>query len=186
MSYTPGIYPSVTEILKPWSGFENVPPEVLELAGERGTAVHGVCAAEALGLFFEEDEVTAPFLKSFRLWLPCFEVVKVEFELIDPVYKYMGHPDLMGRFIGDKHLSIIDYKTPVAYSPIWRCQLAAYRQAARRAGYDVERVASLRLSREGKPPILNESTLTVDIDFQGFYHALKAHQFFSAIKRKEF
>ncbi len=41
------IYPSVTEVLQPWSDFSRIPPAVLEAAASRGTAAHQACEAIA-------------------------------------------------------------------------------------------------------------------------------------------
>ena len=187
MAHAPGIYPSVTQILAPWSDFSSVPPDVLAAASERGTRVHQVCLADAVGAWAVPDDVTGPYLESFRLWLPRVEVIAVEFEVINHTMKYMGHPDLAVRFKGDQGLSLIDLKTPRPYNPVWRAQLAAYKAAAiAMAKYDIERIASLRLSPEGKAPILNESTDTYAIDLNGFYNSLAAWKYFHGLKRKDF
>ena len=188
MAHTPGIYPSVTQILSPWSDFNSVPPDVLAAASERGTLVHQVCLAEAVGGWAVPDDVTAPYLESFCLWLPRVEVIAVEFEVINHTMRYMGHPDLTVRFKGDRGLSLIDIKTPRLYNPVWRAQLAAYRAAALTMPEyaDIERIASLRLSPEGKAPILNESSSTYAIDLNGFYNSLAAWYYFQGLKRKDF
>ena len=186
MAYAPGPYPSVTTILAPWSNFDSVPPEILAKAADRGTRVHAACHAEIKGLWAVPEIDVAPFLQSFRSWLPYFEVIESEFELIDSTLGYMGHPDILGRFKGDKGLTLIDLKTPIAFNPLWRAQLAAYKQLAGTNGYKVDRTASLRLSRKGRMPILNELTGHIGVDLAGFMSALEAWKYFNSLKKGEY
>jgi len=188
MTRKPGLYPSVTQILSPWADFSGVPPHVLAAASERGTRVHQACLTEAVGGWVMADELVAPYLASFQKWLPRVEVIAVEFEVTDHTMGYLGHPDLLVRFKGDQGYSLIDLKTPRVYNPIWRAQLAAYKGAALTMPEysNIQRLASLRLSPEGKPPILNESTATYALDLNGFYNSLAAWKYFQGLKRKEF
>ena len=49
MEEKPG-YTRVTEILSAFSGLNNVPKDILENAGRRGTKVHDICEAIVSGL----------------------------------------------------------------------------------------------------------------------------------------
>lgn len=172
--------PSVTRIIGPWADFSGIRPEVLAHASARGTAVHAACGALALGLWVPPvDEEVAPFVWSFQKWFPVVvEVVAVEVELIDLALGYCGHPDIICRIRGDKALALIDLKTPASKSPLWKAQLAAYKHLARRAGYDVQRVGSLRLKRDGGMPIFDEY-MDSATDLAGFLAALSAHRYFN-------
>ena len=176
--------PSVTQVLSPWADFGRVDPAVLERAALRGTAVHAACLAETTGFWAPPDPEIEPYVESFRLWRPRVEIIKAEFELADPVLSLYGHPDLLVRFAGDTALAIIDLKTPAAYNSIWRAQLAAYKYMAVKNGLDVVRVGSLRLQKDGRPPILNESTATYPRDLAGFIAALDAWLYFTALKER--
>lgn len=184
MAHKPGIYPSVTQILGPWSDFSGVDPAVLDRAAERGTRVHQSCLCEVRGLWSLPDTDIEPFLLSFRRWLPLVEVIDAEFELTDTALGLVGHPDLMVKFKGDSSLSIVDLKTPIQYNPIWRPQLAAYKYLAERNGHVISRICSLRLSRQGRSPILNESTGTYGHDLAGFMSALDAWKYFTRLKER--
>ena len=176
--------PTVTQILAPWSNFGAVPPDVLARAADRGTRVHAACLAEVTGLWVPPDPEVAPYLDSFRVWLPNVEVIKAEFELHDAELGFIGHPDLLVRFKGDKGLAIIDLKTPVAYSSMWRPQLAAYNHLAWQNSLPVRRTGTLRLKKDGKPPIFNESTATYGHDLAGFMSARDAWKYFNAPKER--
>ena len=172
--------PSVTSIIGPWADFSGIKPEVLAHASERGTKVHGACAALAMGLWVPPvDEELAPFIWSFQKWFPVVEqVVAVELELVDEALGFCGHPDIICRIRGDKGLALIDFKTPASKSPLWRAQLAAYKHLARKAGHDVQRVGSLRLKRDGSMPIFDEYRDSAT-DLAGFIAALNAHRYFN-------
>lgn len=185
MAQTHGTYPSVTRILAPWSDFSSVPPGVLENAANRGTRVHQACLCKVRGLWSMPESDVEPFLSSFLRWLPSVEVIDAEFELTDSALGLVGHPDLLVKFRGDSSLSIVDLKTPTQYNPIWRPQLAAYKYLAEHNGRVISRICSLRLSRQGRPPILNESTGTYGHDLAGFMSALDAWKYFTRLKERK-
>ncbi|MCL2029826.1 MAG: PD-(D/E)XK nuclease family protein [Deltaproteobacteria bacterium] len=176
--------PTVTQVLAPWADFGAIDPAVLARAARRGSAVHDACLAETTGIWVEPDDEAAPYLASFRLWLPNVEVIKAEFSLSDPALDLRGHPDLLVRFKGDASPAIIDLKTPAAYNPSWRPQLAAYKYLAVKSGMAVERIGALRLKKDGSPPIFTESTATYGRDLAGFMAALDAWRYFQALKER--
>ncbi len=173
--------PSVTAVISPWADFSGIAPEVLENAARRGTDVHRICGCIAQGVWFPEiPQDCAGFIESFRGWFPVVEeVVLSEGELSDAALGYCGHPDLICRIRGDRALTLIDFKTPATKSPLWRAQLAAYKHLAVVNGYEVERVGSLRLKRDGKAPIFDEYTGGSAMDLAGFVAALNCHRYFN-------
>lgn len=173
--------PSVTTVLAPYSDFSNVRPDVLEAASERGSMVHRACGAMAKGVWAPRvpDEY-AGYVESFSIWLhqAVEDVLLVEPELVHPVHGYCGHPDLIVRIKGDETYSLPDLKTPaVTYKP-WRVQLAAYRELSEANGYPIGRVFSVRLKKNGKPPIINEYTSSMTGDFSIFLSCLNVWKFF--------
>lgn len=172
--------PSVTSILQPWADFSGIAPDVLENAARRGTAVHRICGCITQGLWFPEiPEDCTGFVESFRSWFPVVEeVVLSEGELADTALGYCGHPDLICRIRGDRTLALIDFKTPASKNPLWRAQLAAYKRLAVVNGYEVARVGSLRLKKDGGRPIFDEYTDSAT-DLAGFVAALNAHRYFN-------
>lgn len=172
------MYPSVTQILRPWSDFSNISPETLANAADRGSRVHTQCAAKAHGLFYIFQGDTLPYLASYDFWLEKVKpkIIATEIELCDHSLGFMGHPDLICQ-IGSEVI-VIDLKTPAAVSPTWRLQLAAYHHLAKLHGYRPSRIAALRLSKDGKPSLFDEFTATVNTDFAIFLNCLSAYKYF--------
>lgn len=170
--------PSVTQILQPWASFAGVNPDVLAHAADRGTRVHRICAARLQRLWTPPvDPECAGYVLSFEAWAGCIEDVA----LVEGALKadgFCGHPDMIVRLKGDDALTLIDLKTPAGVSKSWRLQLAAYWRLANANGYDVRRVMSLRLRKDGGRPIVNESTATLDHDFALFRNALAVWKYF--------
>ena len=172
--------PSVTTVLSPFSDFSMIRPDVLQRAAERGTRVHAACAAFTSGQFaWGLEQGDWPFFDSFSIWAtevdPLF--LSIEQEFVDEKLGYMGHPDTIIRYPGDKGLTVIDYKTPLSVSKTWLPQIAAYAHLARNYGYDVKRGLALRLKKHGGRPIVTE----VDIDgepWAAFLNALGAYRYF--------
>ena len=151
------IYPRVTEILNPYSDFSAVPPDVLEAACDRGNEVHKCCAAYALDLFHPIPDDLRGFFSSFRAYFDLYviEVLAVEEELLNEKWGYCGHADLIAKVTGFAPgcpvVAVIDYKTPITASQTWRCQIAAYVEAAREK-YGVTIGGILQLDKDGKLP----------------------------------
>ena len=104
-----------------------------------------------------------------------------EIELKDEEFGYEGHPDLLCIIIGDTKITLVDLKTPLAESPTWRPQLAAYRRLAIKNGYDIGRVGSLRLNPDGGRAIFTEYT-DEKADFAAFLNALMIAKYFKGGK----
>ena len=77
----------------------------------------------------------------------------------------------------DDILTLPDWKTPAALSNIWEARMAAYRHLARKNGYDVKKVGTVRLRKDGSPALFKDYPLSESV-FAGFHGALIAHQHF--------
>ena len=176
-------YPSVTQILSPWSGYDRIPEHRLEAAAERGTIVHTHCAAYALCQWSPPPQPEyQSYIDSFKRWFDMFidETLVCEEELVDHALGYMGHPDLGAR---SKKLGgnlLIDLKTPVQlHRKIWGSQLAAYKNLLRVAkGIEVDRIGSLQLSSLGAPAKYTGFTGNIAEYFKAFYSALICYKFY--------
>ena len=168
-------YPSVTEVLSKYQDFSQIPPERLEAACERGSAVHAFCAAYANGLWTPKPLEAEGYCQSFTKWFDKYvqDTFTVEQEFIDDTYGFVGHSDWTGLLIGDEWPIVIDWKTPITLQPVWEAQIAAYMHLA-----NCKRGASLRLSPNGKMPRFKEYTENKRA-FQAFLNALTAHKYFS-------
>ena len=176
-------YPSVTQVLSPHIDFSMVPPTVMEIATARGSMVHDICARHAQGEWIPPDlirEDCKGYFDSFLQWFELVETVHlVEMELIDGVYQFCGHPDLIVTMKGTEHPRVPDLKTPVSRSKAWRLQIAAYNRLAKVNGYpDVEKSGSLRLSPRGRPPNYDEYPDNL-YDFNVFLSCLMSWKYFN-------
>ncbi|MBW2596741.1 MAG: hypothetical protein JRC93_12390 [Deltaproteobacteria bacterium] len=179
-------YPSVTEVLSPYSGYDQIPPWNLEKAAERGTIVHAHCAAIALGRWTPspKDEYQG-YVTSGRLWLEAYmdEPLLVEEELEDPELGYCGHPDLIIRSEKLGGVIMPDLKTPVQlHRKVWGAQLTGYENLAKKDTRfslpEIDRLGSLRLYEDGRMAKFDDFTDNRVAYWAAFYGALIAHRFF--------
>ena len=173
--------PSVTQALQPFMDFSKVPPDVLQSAADRGSEVHSICACIAKKLWVVEvPDNCAGYVRSFQGWFGSMveEVILAEERLYDHARRFHGMPDLICRIKGDSGLSLVDYKTGASVMPTWEVQVAAYRHLAILNGHPVNRILSLRLSKDGKPPKITESTRSMDYLFNVFVSALNCYRHF--------
>lgn len=177
--------PSVTRIIAPWVKFDHVPQDRLRAAAERGTRIHAACRSIAEGIGFfpmsEDDRAIAGYVQSFRRWLQIVvkEVIFTEGELRDDRFGFVGHPDLFVLARNGEAL-LVDLKSPVTKSKTWRLQLSAYAHLCRQAGYFPDRIGSLRLHPEGKPPRMDWYEESALQDFNVFLSCLNAYRFFNS------
>jgi len=169
----------VTQVLSVYSDFSKIDPRTLEAAAQRGTDVHKACAAIAQGLFPVVPEDIDGYVVSFRRWFENVEVVElVEQHLEDPTFMYHGTPDLVVRLRGDSAPRLIDLKTPISKGRLWSAQIAAYeRLFTVNYGEQCQHSGTLRLRRDGKPPVFDEYRHTA-YDLQAFLAALTAYRNF--------
>ena len=173
--------PSTTQVISPNVDFSMIPPHVLELASARGTMVHDICERHAQGEWIIPSMIREEgrgYFKSFKKWFALVETVHVvEAELIDPVYGFCGHPDLIVTMRGRSRPQVVDLKTPVSKSPAWRLQIASYNRLAEVQGYNVAGSGTLRLSPKGNTPGYDEYTDTAE-DFNVFLSCLLTWNYF--------
>jgi len=175
-------FPSVTEVLQPFSGYGSVPESVLEAASARGTFVHAACAAIAKGEWLPRPpKEFGGYVASFRWWFERYvdDVLLVEEELTDPELEFIGHPDLLivSKALGG--IILPDIKTPLNQQKVWACQLAGYRRLVQVDRNIVpDRIGSLQLSPDGKPPKFHDYTHNPHY-FNAFHAALVAWKFFN-------
>jgi hypothetical protein len=171
---------SVTQVLSPFIDFSAIPEKRLMFAAARGTVVHSNCALIAQGLWCPQpsDEISG-YVDSFENWFHAHvdEVYGVEVELVDTVNGFCGHPDLICRLNGDKEGTVIDIKTPLAESPVWKAQIAAYGHLADVNKLPVKRLLSVRLSPTGKRPKIAEYTKERFRAWNAFLGALSAWKY---------
>jgi len=177
------MFPSVTTILSPFSGIEELKkrfPQLIATAAYRGSLVHNYCESISLGfspLFMEEE--AQPYVESFKRWFDNVQDVKfVETRLMDSRIGYHGQFDIICRIKGDLSYSLWDYKTPQAGHKTWKPQTAAYRHLAELHDIEIGRHGIIRLRKSGNSPIIDEHTNTYNRDWQIFISCLNVYNNF--------
>lgn len=174
--------PSVTQIINPWVDFSKIPPDTLQAAADRGTAVHDLCLNfYAKGFFAFAPKPLEGYYHSFIAWFDMMvaEPILIEQRLVDNDLMYSGQIDLLARSKDKGDLILIDLKTPLSKSKSWRLQLAAYARLCDINGYLPSRIGSLQLSPDGKMAKMEwyqESAM----DLNYFVQALTLHRFFNS------
>lgn len=173
--YNGVIVPGVTSLLGLLHSFANVPPEVLEIAKERGTDVHAMTHME------DESDLDEPRLKaecpSIWAYLPSYRQFKrdctpkwrsIEEPIFHRVLRYATTPDRLGEFTyKGKRLTdtVLEIKTSATSHPVWGLQTMAQAQAA---GRPSARRFSLQIFPEGSPTPYKLREWTKPSDWSAF------------------
>jgi hypothetical protein len=132
--------PAVSEILRPLLDFSRIPPDALEFARERGTAVHKATELHDLGMLDEDsiDDHVRPYLDAWKQFRSDtgFYPTLIEHRVYSETYGYCGTIDRQGVMtkLAGSPGALLDIKTPVQLGPAVGIQLAAYQEALRRDG----------------------------------------------------
>ncbi len=153
-------YPRVTEILKCFTKFDQVPKDILENAAERGTRVHNLCAGIANGEWIPEamiPEELRGYVNSFKQWS---EAQVTKFIVIEKRFKddnliFSGQLDLV--ILGsDNELYLVDLKTSARSYKTYPVQMGAYEHLLNIHQIKVKGAMLVYLKKDGEFP---------DIDF---------------------
>jgi hypothetical protein len=149
-------YLRVTSVLYPFSGLQNINPDILANAARRGTKVHKICEGIVLGLGeIGVDDETLGYVESFKKWWSAgIDVIEMEKRFWDDELRITGQVDFIIR--ADNRLIIVDIKTSSRPSKTWQAQGSAYAYLAKNAGYDINKIFFLHLNKEGKEPKIFE------------------------------
>lgn len=130
--------PSVTEIMKFITDrkYDGVTESILDIAKEKGTAVHMSCEVYNKTGYVGIDEEYAGYLDAYMKWIKDNNIdrTKIESEIMtyNKILKYAGTVDM----IYDKQI-IIDLKTcSECDTKTTAVQISAYREALKLRGYD--------------------------------------------------
>ena len=171
------VVPSVTQILKPLINFDHIQPDVLDIARQRGVAVHRMIELDCKGDLDEDGlpDWMRPALVNWRKFVAesGFQLIESEYRVFHPHYKYAGTLDLFGRM--DECSAFIDVKRSFAAGPVIGLQLAAYHEAycaQEKVGKAAKRYA-LKLSEKGPYRL---EPYTDKADFGVFLSLLTIHQ----------
>lgn len=149
-------YPRVTEILRPFTSYDQVPPQILEKAAARGSTVHALCAGIAKGAWIPDGMIGEEYIgyvNSFRKWATAQvdKFVVVEKRYADDDYKYTGQLDFV--VLGtDGNLHLVDLKTSSRPQKTYPIQMAAYDRLLRNHKIEVTSAMLVYLDKNGEFP----------------------------------
>lgn len=176
----------VTEILKAFTSFDQVPKDILEKAAARGTSVHALCAGIAKGNWipdgFIEEELLG-YVNSFRKWnkAQVKRFIIIEKRYTDTEEEYTGQLDFVVE-CHDNKLYLVDLKTSAQPQKTYRVQMAAYDSLLKQNDIVVEGAMLVYLSKDGDFP---EIDLIDDMseEYKVFCSALHCHKYFKLRKK---
>ena len=179
-------FPRVTEILKPFTSYEHVPPTILARAAARGTTVHALCAGIAKGAWIPDGmigEEYIGYINSFKKWA---EAQVKEFIIVERRYthdneEFSGQVDFV--VIGtDGELYLVDLKTSARPQKTYPVQMAAYDHLLKNQKINVKAALLVYLDKDGEfPEIHYLDTLTEELDV--FLSALECWHYFNRRKK---
>ena len=174
---------SVTQVLDVYNVYNGIRKETLEVAAERGTAVHQ--SIETLlnyGIADINEEYT-PYIKAFEDFYKRYSprVIATEKLLYNHYEGYAGTTDLICEFGGERIL--IDYKTcSTINEKLIRLQLEAYARAYTAEGGYIHGKAILHLKPNGKFKLYRYNGLS-DVDWEMFKHTLAVAKYKEEMKK---
>lgn len=157
--YTLGsvVLPSVTQVMEPMSLmlYKGVPPDVMQIAADRGTRAHEQVSTYIKYGLMEPDEDTQPYLDAFLAFDADYhpQWVASEYRTFHRTLMYAGTLDLAGYITPDdgNGVDVIDIKCTAQFHRIMlSTQLAGYAEAVKSHGVRVRNRYGLQLLRDGK------------------------------------
>jgi len=161
-------YDRVSDILKIFSDFDSIPPEILERKANIGTRVHSAIAEYILLGTGEEflEESDLGYFNSWKLWYHEGEEKLIRFSetrLYDDRKMYTGAIDGVWSDEGGARNYLIDWKTSAKENPlVWPLQAALYQELLFKSKLcELEDIAFfLKLDKNGGAPELIQYEIT--------------------------
>lgn len=153
------LYARVSDILKPFSNFDGIDPNVLSNKAQIGTNIHQAIHDEVSGEMPIVNEDNVGYFKSFKSWrealLPKF--FHTEKRYFDNEKMVTGQIDALITLPGSEEPLLIDYKTSVQESPTWIMQAHLYYDLVAKSGLAIaQRCLFVKLHKFGMFPMVFE------------------------------
>lgn len=149
-------YARVSNVIKPFTDFSHIDPDVLQNKCRIGTEVHEAINDEILGTFPILSKDCLGYFVSFEKWK---DKLSIEFLASERRYfcdekKITGQIDALIKFPDEKNPILVDFKTSAQESPIvWPMQAHLYHYLLAKNGYHVSlRFLFVKLDKHGKLP----------------------------------
>lgn len=170
--------PSTTQIMKPLTNevYGAIDENVLRAAADRGTTVH-----EGFELYLEYGAEDLPldykgYLDGFKKFLADYKVkaIATEQRFYHKIFRYAGTADLIAEIKGETIL--IDYKTTAQLQKkLTTVQLAAYKNALKSNGINIDGAAILHVDKDGGYKFIRHDDVHAGWDV--FLALLKIYQY---------
>ena len=179
-------FPRVTEILKPFAGYEYIPTKILDKAAARGTTVHAHCAGLAKGQWIPEgiiDPEHVGYVRSFKQWneAQVSKYIIIEKRFTDEQLMFTGQLDFV--VLGtDDEFYLVDLKTCAKPQKTHAVQMGAYDLLLKKNDVKVKAALLVYLNREGHFP---DITIIEDLQAERnvFVSALNCWHYFNKGKK---
>lgn len=175
-------YPRVTEVLRPFTTYDQVPKNILERAAAKGTSVHALCAGIAKDEWIPDgmiDEELIGYVNSFKKWRAAqvskFLVIEKRYQ--SATHEYSGQVDFVVEGTDGK-IYLVDIKTSSAPQKTYPVQMAAYDYLLKTHGMTLHAAMLVYLDKDGEfPDIHLLEDLQTELDV--FMKALSCWKFFN-------
>lgn len=181
-------YPRVTEVLRWFTSYDQVPKEILERAAARGTTVHALCAGIAKGEWIPDGmigEDNLGYVNSFKKW--CSAQVKkfviIEKRYMDDTLQYSGQVDMV-VMCHDNELYLVDIKTSARPQRTYPIQLAAYKNLLHLHNVPVIYSMLVYLKKDGEFPSVDLHQ-RLEEEMEIFQSSLKCWHYFNKGKKND-
>lgn len=152
-------FPRVTEVLRTYLEYHNVPEHILSNAAERGRCVHALCEQIAKGQWIPDGMIKPEhlgYVNSFKLWFDAQvdKVLITEKRYTHDKHEYSGQVDMV--VLGsDKHKYLVDLKTSYKPQKTYPLQMGAYDCLLGYHGVETDGAMIVYLSKDGDFPEVN-------------------------------
>ncbi len=174
--------PRVTEILRPFTHYDQVPKDILARAAARGTSVHALCAGIAKGNWVPDGMIAEDLLgyvQSFKKWSEAQvkKFVIIEKRYIEEELNYTGQLDFV--VVGtDDELYLVDLKTSSSPQKTYPVQMAAYSHLLKKYHVTIKGAMLVYLDKTGEFPEIHYLD-EMDKEFSVFLSALECWTYFN-------
>lgn len=169
----------ITKTLEMFTKMDEIDPDVLANACDRGTAVHVAIDAWIKGIEpVIENPDWEPYYDSVFPWIENKHFISTEERFYDQDFMVTGKYDAI--YDNGKGLVLVDFKTSAAESKTWMLQGSAYAYFIRKnCGLDIQKIEFVRLKKDGKPCKI----YTYEENFSLYLQCLNVYRYFTAKKR---
>lgn len=180
--------PRVTDIIKGFTTYQNVPKEILENAASRGTKVHSLCSGIAKGNWIPDGMIGDEFLgyvNSFKQWSEAQveEYNIIEKRFMDEVRGYSGQVDFVIKG-QDGEVYLVDLKTSAKPQKTYPVQMAAYENLLKIHEIPIKGAMLVYLNKDGQFPEIQYLD-DMKEEWSVFVAALECWNYFNKRKKGE-